>query len=108
MSGVCASRLEISCSVPQGSIAGPVLFLLYMHDIVKSSNILKFTLHADDSSLRFDTHSLDQSIVNCELEKVSHWLFYNHLTLNVTKTKYMIFHKLKMFYLVATPLVYWT
>ena len=54
-------------------------------------------MYTDDTSLLFDTQILDQSIaiLNCELEKVSCWLFHNHLTVNVTKTKYMIFHKLK-------------
>ena len=59
MSGVCSSRLEISCGVPQGSIAGPVLFLLYMNDIIESSNILKLTMYADDAYLVFDIRSLD-------------------------------------------------
>ena len=76
MSGVWSSRLKISCGVPQGSIAGTVLFLLYINDIIESSNILKLTMYADDTSLVFDTHSLDQSIafLNYELEKVSRWL----------------------------------
>ena len=97
MSGVCYSRLEISCGVPQVSISGPVLFLLYMNDKDKSSNILKLTMYANDTSLLFDIHNLDQSIaiLNCELENVLRWLFHDHLTLNVTKTKFMIFHKLK-------------
>ena len=73
MSGACSSRLEISCGVPPGSIAGPVLFLLYMNHIVRSSRFSKFTMYADDTSLHFDTHNLDQSIAisNCEIEKVS-------------------------------------
>ena len=97
MSRICSSRLEISCGFPQGRIAGPVWFLLYMNHIVKSSNISKLTMYADDTCLLFDTHNLDQSIaiLSCERNKVLRWLFQNHLTLNVTKTKHMIFHKLK-------------
>ena len=97
MSGVCSDRLEINCGVPQGSIVGPILFVLYMNDIIRSSTLLKFTMYADDTSLIFDTDRLDLSIsvINCELQKVSRWLYHNHLTLNVTKTKYMVFHKPK-------------
>ena len=68
MSVVFSSRLEINCSVPQGRIAGAVLFFLYMSDVV----IQKLTNYADDTSLLFDTQSLDQSIANlkCDLETV--------------------------------------
>ena len=47
-----ASELnDIVCGVPQGSILGPLLFILYMNDIANSSNILHFILFADDTNL---------------------------------------------------------
>ena len=52
-------------------------------------------MYADDTTLSFETDDLpnSNSIINIELNKVSQWLYSNHLTLNVLKTHYMIFHK---------------
>ena len=52
-------------------------------------------MYADDNTLSFDTDDSpnSNSIINIELNKVSQWLYKNHLTLNVLKTHYMIFHR---------------
>ena len=79
-------------AVPQGSVLGPLLFLLYINDMPFSSNILKFHLFADDTSIFFSHKNLSQLqlIVNDELSKVSDWLVANKLTLNVDKSNFLI------------------
>ena len=81
--------------VPQGSILGPLLFLLYINDIVLSSSICKFTLFADDTSLFYSNNNKAEGakILNAELSKIAEWLAANKLSLNVSKSKLLIFSK---------------
>ena len=86
----------INCGVPQGSILGPVLFLLYINDIVECSKLLYFLLFADDTNLFYSCDKLDKLIttVNRELMNLATWFRANKLSLNVDKTNFMIFgHK---------------
>ena len=80
---------HLHLSVPQGSILVP-LFLIYINDIVISSNILSFILFADDTTVyTYVQHdSIDGAIeiLNSELAKVAEWFDSNKLTLNVNKT----------------------
>ena len=96
------SKLEIiTTGVPQGSILGPLLFIIYMNDISKVTDKFHFTLYADDTSLTEplctftssleDKHVLAETI-NHELSKICEWLALNKLSLNVKKTKMMVFH----------------
>ena len=92
--GSTQSKLDyIKCGVPQGSILGPLLFLLYINDIVFSSNVCKFTLFADDTSLFFSHKNKIEGakILNAELSKIAEWLAANKLSLNVKKSKLLIF-----------------
>ena len=85
---------HIKCSVRQGAVLGPLLFIIYINDINKSSNLLKFILYADDTNLFavHENHEILINQINCELIKVSEWLTNNKLSLNVKKTHFIIFH----------------
>lgn len=89
----CSDLALIKHGVPQGSVLGPLLFLLYINDITASSSLLKFFLFADDTCLFFSHKSKDSlvTIVNDELAKISEWLTANKLSLNTSKSNVLIF-----------------
>ena len=93
--GVFSDCLPITCGVPQGSILGPLLFLLCINDIHKSSTLLKFILFADDTTVLFKSKSLSELFrtMNHELKTVSEWFKANKLSLNISKTNFIVFKK---------------
>ena len=94
VAGITSNPMTVKCRVPQGSVLGPILFLIYINDIHKSSEILKFHLFADDTSIFYSHKDLRnvEMTLNNELAKVSEWLIANKLTLNVSKSNFVIFH----------------
>ena len=84
-----------SLAVPQVSILGPLLFSIYLNDIQYSSPFFRFINYADDTtllnSLKLENKNISK-IINMEVKKVYNWLCFNKLSLNVEKTKYMVFH----------------
>ena len=91
---------KISCGVPQGSVLGPLLFLIYINDFHNSSAKFSFYLFADDTNLLYADKNLKslEKAVNNELVRVSDWLNANKLTLNAKKSNFVIFrpHQRKM------------
>ena len=95
--GCSSSTKYIKCGVPQGSILGPLLFLLYINDLQRVCNSSIPILFADDTNLFYkstDKHFLEEQI-NKELKQVSMWLKVNKLSLNVSKTHFIIFTRKK-------------
>ena len=88
----CSSKKNIKTGVPQGSILGPLLFLIYINDLPEISRHIKMVMYADDTTLYCNLGDLSEDIINTELTKVSEWLAANKLSLNVKKTKCMVFH----------------
>ena len=83
----------ITCGVPQGSVCGPLLFLLYINDIACSLTHCKVSLYADDTVLYVSHKNLDDALlyVQNDLNKLSLWCNKNKLTINSKKTKYCIY-----------------
>ena len=92
--GIKSDLNRLYTGVPQGSILGPLLFLIYMNDICNSTDKFEFILYADDTTLyiSFASRTDTSELINPEIRKVSRWLSINKLSINVSKTKYILFH----------------
>ena len=92
--GHSSDQKDISCGVPQGSVLGPLLFLIYINDLPNISETLKFFLFADDTNIYYEADNLKdlERIVNKELKWLNQWLSVNRLALNISKTNFVIFH----------------
>ena len=94
---------EIQTGVPQGSIIGPLLFIIHINDTKTSTELFNVITYADDTTLMsrlgsFNSNQKQNSVeqnINEELNKISGWLKVKKLSFNVTTSKFMIYKHVK-------------
>ena len=93
ISGNHSSDKNISTCILQGSILGPLLFLCYINDLFRVTQLLTLTF-ADDTYCLKDGQDINNliNLVNQEINKMAIWFKANKLAVNKTKTKFIIFH----------------
>ena len=92
VNGCLSDSKPLLCGIPQGTILGPLLFLLYINDLPNCLSISQPRMYADDTHLTFASNDVTilEENMNNELTKVSEWLIANKLTLNRSKTEFML------------------
>ena len=93
LDGIKSDYRDITCGVPQGSILGPLLFLIYINDMYKSVKFSKIHHFADDTNLLCieNNEKILRKRMNEDLKLIFEWLCTNRLSLNVAKTEFIIF-----------------
>ena len=86
---------DMKHGVPQGSILGPLLFIIYINDIPETATFAKFIMYADDANIIITAETIEavSNKLAKLIEKLVNWVKYNGLALNLKKTKYMIFSR---------------
>ena len=89
INGFDSGLTSINCGVPQGSVLGPFLFLLYKNDLNQAIKICKVHHFADDTNLLCLSNSIKKlKLVNADLKHLVNWLNANKISLNIKKLKW--------------------
>ena len=90
--GVSSKHENINCWVPQGSLLGPLLFLIYINNLPFCLQKSHVTVYADDTTISHSSNSIDDlnDYLNRDLNYLKHWLQENKLPLNIIKTEAMV------------------
>jgi hypothetical protein len=102
-----SSTRTVLCGVPQGSILGPLLFIIYINDLTNVSSLIEVVMFADDTNLFIKEKSIEKltETANLELSKISKWFKLNKLSLNIKKTNFILFRNKKRKHLTSVPII---
>lgn len=87
-----SSEIDVPIGLQQGSVLAPILFIVYINDVIKYLKFCKIRLFADDALLTLSAPTMEEAIskVQTDLNMIYIWLCHNKLKINIDKTKYML------------------